>query len=121
MSASVSNCGPPLVVSVLATLRSGDGRYLEEKAVLEILVSMPGFARWSSQPDGPAAAAAAAAAAADGIAAAPAAMATPSAPPASSSEGASLATSLYSSNSSHSASFSLGGEATAGVLGSGAA
>lgn len=36
MSASVSNGGPPLVVSVVATLRSGDGRYLEEKAVLEV-------------------------------------------------------------------------------------
>ncbi|CAN0138596.1 unnamed protein product, partial [Ectocarpus sp. 8 AP-2014] len=96
----------PLVVSVIATLRSGDGRFLEEKALLQIMVSMPSFS-WRSSPTGPAGTAAAAAAAvavAYGSTAASAA-AVPSAPPASSSEEASVSRS--NSAFSRSASCSL--------------
>ncbi|CAM9951165.1 unnamed protein product [Ectocarpus fasciculatus] len=96
----------PLVVSVIATMRSGDGRFLEEKALLQIMVSMPSFS-WRSSPTGPAGTAAAAAAAvavAYGSTAASAA-AVPSAPPASSSEEASVARS--NSAFSRSASCSL--------------
>lgn len=35
-NASAAASGGPLVVSVVATLRSGDARYLEEKALLEV-------------------------------------------------------------------------------------
>ncbi|CAN0424886.1 unnamed protein product, partial [Ectocarpus sp. 12 AP-2014] len=116
----------PLVVSVIATLRSGDGRFLEEKALLQIMVSMPSFS-WRSSPTGPAGTAAAAAAAvavAYGSTAASAA-AVPSAPPASSSEEASVARS--NSAFSRSASCSLSSSeaaataatATAAAIGAG--
>ncbi|CAM9435502.1 unnamed protein product [Ectocarpus sp. 12 AP-2014] len=116
----------PLVVSVIATLRSGDGRFLEEKALLQIMVSMPSFS-WRSSPTGPAGTAAAAAAAvavAYGSTVASAA-AVPSAPPASSSEEASVARSKSAFSRSASCSLSSSeaaasaATATAAAIGAG--
>ncbi|CAM9420174.1 unnamed protein product, partial [Ectocarpus sp. 6 AP-2014] len=112
----------PLVVSVIATLRSGDGRFQEEKALLQIMVSMPSFS-WRSSPTGPAGTAAAAAAAvavAYGSTAASAA-AVPSAPPASSSEEASVARSNSAFSRSASCSLSSSEAAATAVTATAAA